>query len=199
MKLVLPEEEQEVKEAVIKEEVEEETKVACNVEVTKAGCCEATAQDACTQTPRRRRRGGRGSRMKRVLAFQLMLTKRKGLPLSRLLTGIKETDSRDSKREEQMRLQEESASPLLKRNNIVKEDVKEEKEEESGPGKGDPSSGSKCGELFFLPSFLPAQFPTFCLIFKILTHFQNVGQFSKFQPILKMLIHFQNNDAFSKF
>ena len=57
--LVLPEEEHEVKEAVIKEEVQEETKVACNMEVTKAGCCEATAQDACTQTPRRRRRGGR--------------------------------------------------------------------------------------------------------------------------------------------
>ena len=54
VKLVLPEEEHEVKEAVIKEEVEEETKVACNVEVTKAGCCEATAQDACTETPRRR-------------------------------------------------------------------------------------------------------------------------------------------------
>ena len=138
-----------MKEAVIKEEVEEETKVACNVEVTKAGCCEATARDACTQTPRRRRRGGRGSRMKRVLAFQLMLTKRKGLPLSRLLTGIKETDSRDSKREEQMRLQEESAFPLLKRNNIVKEDVKEE---ESGPGKGAPSSGSNHFTLRSFPT-----------------------------------------------
>ena len=83
--------------------------------------------------------------MKRLLAFQLMLTKRKGLPLSRLLTGngIKETDSRDrdSKREEQIRLQEESASPLLK-SKKVNEDVKEEKEEESGPGMGAPSSGS---------------------------------------------------------
>ena len=141
VRLVLPEEEHEVKEAAVKEEVEDKTKVESNVEEDKASCCEATARDACTQTPGRRRRGGRGSRMKRLLAFQLLLTKKKGLPLSRLLTGIKKTDSRDSKREEQMRLQEESASPLLKRKNI-KEDVKEEKEEESCPGKGAPSSGS---------------------------------------------------------
>ena len=156
VRLVLPEEEHEVKEAVIKEEVQEETKVACNVEGDKASCCEATARDACTQTPRRRRRGGRGSRMRRLLAFQLMLSKRKGLPLSRLLTGngIKETDSRDrdSKREEQIRLQEESASPLLKRRNTVEKDVKEEKEEESGPGKGAPSSGSNHFTLRSFPT-----------------------------------------------
>ena len=106
VRLILPKEEHEVKEAVVKEEVMEETKVDFNVDVEKASCCEATAQDACTQTPRRRRRGGRGSRMRRLLGFQLMLSKKKGLPLSRLLA-----DSRDSKREEQMRLQEESASP----------------------------------------------------------------------------------------
>ena len=81
-----------------------------------------------------------------------MLTKKKGLPLSRLLR-IKETDSRDSKREEQMRLQEESASPLLKkRKNVVKEDMKEEKEEESGPGKGAPSSGSNHFTLRSFPT-----------------------------------------------
>ena len=123
------------------EDVKEETKV---VEVEKASCCEATALDACTQTPQRRRRGGRGSRVRRLLAFQLMLTKKKGLPLSRLLT-IKETNSRCSNREEQMRLQEESASPLLNRKSVKvvkeevsvgeKEDMKEEKEEEVGPGK----------------------------------------------------------------
>ena len=150
VRLVLPEEKHEVKEAVVKEEVEEETKVDSNVDVDEASCCEATGRDACTQTPRRRRQGGKGSRTRRLLAFQLMLSKKKGLPLSRLLR-IKETDSRDSKREEQMRLQEESASPLLKkRKNVVKEDVKEEKEEESGPGKGAPSSGSN---YFTLRSF----------------------------------------------
>ena len=61
--------------------------------------------------------------MRRLLAFQLMLSKKKGLPLSRLLK-IKETNSRHSKREEQMRLQEESASPLLNRKSakVVKEE-----------------------------------------------------------------------------
>ena len=146
VRLVLPEEEHEVKEAVVKEEVEEETKVDFNMGEEKASCCEATAQDACTQTPRRRRRGGKGSSMRRLLGFQLMLSKKKGLPLSRLLA-----DSRDSKREEQMRLQEESASPLLKRKN-VEEDVKEEKEEESGPGKGAPSSGSNHFTLRSFPT-----------------------------------------------
>ena len=65
VRLVLPEEEHEVKEAVVKEEVEEETKVDFNMGEEKASCCEATAQDACTQTPRRRRRGGHRRRRRR--------------------------------------------------------------------------------------------------------------------------------------
>ena len=42
-------------------------------------CSEPTAQDACTQTPRSktRRGGGRASRMRRLLAFQAMLTVKK--------------------------------------------------------------------------------------------------------------------------
>ena len=145
VRLVLPEEEHEVKEAVVKEEVKQVAKV---VEVEKASCCEARAVDAFTQTPPRRRRGGRGSSMRRLLAFQLMLSKKKGLPLSRLLT-ITETNSRHSKREEQMRLQEESASPLLNRKSakVGKEEEKVlgkegVKEEESGLGKEVSSSGS---------------------------------------------------------
>ena len=66
--------------------------------------------DASTQTPKRRRNGGRASRMRRLLAFQLMLTKKRGLPKSRLLT-LKEADARQSKREESLWMQEESASP----------------------------------------------------------------------------------------
>ena len=64
--------------------------------------------------------------MRRLLAFQLMLTKKKGLPLSRLLT-IKKTDSRCSKREELRRIQEKSASPLLDRKSVkvVKAEEKE--------------------------------------------------------------------------
>ena len=168
VRLVLPEEEHEVQEAVVQEDVKEETKV---VEVEKASCCEATALDACTQTPQRRRRGGRGSRVRRLLAFQLMLTKKKGLPLSRLLT-IKETNSRCSYREEQMRLQEESASPLLNRKSVKvvkdevsvgeKEDVKEEKE--ADPGKEVLSSGSKHFTLRSFPTMAnpPSTQPLTC-------------------------------------
>ena len=72
VRLVLPKEEN--------EEPEEEKKVTeCKVDEEKASCCEATVLDACTQTPRRKRRGGRGSRVRRFLAFQLMLTKKKRL------------------------------------------------------------------------------------------------------------------------
>ena len=64
--------------------------------------------------------------MRRLLAFQLMLTKKRGLPKSRLLTP-KEADARQSKREESLWMQEESASPLLRRRKatVVKEDKEE--------------------------------------------------------------------------
>ena len=75
--------------------------------------------------------------MRRLLAFQLMLSEKKGLPLSRLLS-LKETDTRFSKRKELKRLQEESASPKLHRKRVK---VKE-KEDESDPRKEVPSSGS---------------------------------------------------------
>ena len=100
-RLVLPRVESQVKEEVV------EAVADCNVEEVKASC-EATAQDACTQTPRRRRRGGRGSRMRRLLAYQLKLTQKRGLPLSRLLI-LKESETRYSERKENRRMQEESA------------------------------------------------------------------------------------------
>ena len=112
VRLVLPEVENKVMEPVA--EKEEEIVAVCKVEEEDSSC-EATAKDACTQTPRRRRRGGRGSRMRRLLAFQLLLTEKKGLPLSRLLT-LKESGF--PKRKEQRRLQEESASPMLSRKGI---------------------------------------------------------------------------------
>ena len=127
VRLVLPAVESEVLEARVNEEVEE---TDCNVEEEKASC-EATAQDASTQTPRSRRRGGKGSRRRRLLAFQLMLTEKKGLPLSRLLS-LKKADARFSKREE-LRVQEESASPMLKRRsgNEMEADKKEAEEKEA--------------------------------------------------------------------
>ena len=84
--------------------------------------------------------------MKRLLAFQLMLSQRKGLPLSRLLTN-RETDTRFSEKAEQKRLQQESAFPKLttKSNEVKVEEmectVKEEKEEEGSPRKEVLSSG----------------------------------------------------------
>ena len=73
VRLVLPKEESKVLEAEVKEEVVE-TAPDCKVKEEEEVSCEATAQDASTQTPRRRRRGGRGSRMRRLLAYQLKLT-----------------------------------------------------------------------------------------------------------------------------
>ena len=117
-------------EAIVKVE---EMETVFEVDEVKQSC-EATVRDACTQTPqRRRRRGGRGSRMKRLLAFQLLLTEKKGLPLSRLLTA-KEADTGFSKRKELKRLQEGSAFPKLSRKscmvvqeeNGVKMDLKKE-------------------------------------------------------------------------
>ena len=109
VKLVLPEEIQVHGEVV--ESTAAFSKVSCN---------------AFTQTPRQRprRRGGRGSRARRMLAYQLMLTVKRGLPLSRLLTNQK-TEARSSEAKLQS---EEFTSPPLK----VKEEVviKEEKLEE---------------------------------------------------------------------
>ena len=134
VRLELPEEKKEVLEPVA--DKEEEIVAVCKVEEEDSSC-EATAKDAFTQTPRRRRRGGRGSRMRRLLAFQLMLSEKKGLPLSRLLS-LKETDTRFSKRKEMKRLQEESASPKLHGKSVKVE----EKKDECGPRKEVLSSGS---------------------------------------------------------
>ena len=61
--------------------------------------------DACTQTPKRRRSGGKASRMRRLLAYQLMLTRKRLLPPSCLQLAF----------EELKRIQEESASAFLRR------------------------------------------------------------------------------------
>ena len=87
----------------------------------KKGSC-----DAFTQTPRQRprRRGGRASRARRMLAYQLMLTVKRGLPLSRLLSNQK-TDARSSEAEE-------FALPNVKEEKleeVAKVEVKEEREE----------------------------------------------------------------------
>ena len=57
MRLELPEEEKEV--LVPVPDNEGEILAVCKVEEKEDSICEATAKDACTQTPRKRRRGGR--------------------------------------------------------------------------------------------------------------------------------------------
>ena len=93
------------------------------VEVKESTTEKNSSCDAFTQTPRQRprRRGGRGSRTRRMLAYQLMLTVKRGLPLSRLLSSQK-TEPRSFKTE----LQEEFALPPLK---VQEEVAKEEKVE----------------------------------------------------------------------
>ena len=108
-----------------------------------------TSCDVCTQTPRQkpRRRGGQGSRTRRMLAYQLMLTVKRGLPMSRLLSN-QGTDARSTKAE----LQEESTLPPLKvkeevvikeekQKEIVTPEVREEREEVDCSGEGVSSSG----------------------------------------------------------
>ena len=132
---------------------EEETKIAMEEEKTLVAKQEVgtdcISQDASTQTPKpklRRRGGGRESRTRRLLAFQAMLTVKRGLPQSRLLSKQK-TDARSSEMDF-LRLQEESASPALKvrkEKTIEKEENKEvvkENEEKFCPREGVLSSGS---------------------------------------------------------
>ena len=66
---------------------------------------ESSEPGAC----KRKRRGGKGSRLRRLLIHQLLLTERRGLPLSRLLR-TEAKSQRQGRRE-----QEESASPILRR------------------------------------------------------------------------------------
>ena len=142
VKLVLP---NEIKVLESPVEVEEGT-ADSKVDEEKA-CC-----DAFTQTPPRqrpRRRGGRASRIRRMLSYQLMLTVKRGLPLSKLLSNQK-TDARSSKAE----LQKKFVTPSfkVKEEVVIKKEekleevaevkVKEEKEEVVCPSEGVSTSGS---------------------------------------------------------
>ena len=134
VKLVLPEEIQVPGEVV--ESTAAFSKVSCN---------------AFTQTPRQRprRRGGRGSRARRMLAYQLMLTVKRGLPLSRLLTNQK-TEARSSEAKLQseeftsppLKVKEEVVIKEEKLEEVVKAEVKEEREEVGCTKERVSSSGS---------------------------------------------------------
>ena len=134
VRLVLPMEEAEI----VEEETEAEA--ACNVGEEKKSC------DACTQTPCRKpkRRGGQGSRRRRMLAFQLLLTVKRGLPLSRLLKQDTNTKSKDESITPQPKAKQVKVKveKMQEEDEIVEHTVKEEKEEESGSGRDVSSSGS---------------------------------------------------------
>ena len=113
----------------------------------------------------KRKRGGGGSRLRRLLAHQLILSERWGLPLSRLFLANKEKTEAKSPKVAAKKVKVESVSsrPLKQVKQEVEEEevkvtVKEEKEEESGPGKEVPSSGSKYFTLRNFPSV--ADFPS---------------------------------------
>ena len=97
--------------------------------------------------------------MRRLLAYQLMLTRKRGLPPSRLQLTLEEADARPSKREELKRIQEESASPMLKRKGAfkMKADNYEEKNRDlldtEKEEEGHFSVGTSTGDL--LPHFTP--------------------------------------------
>ena len=113
----------------------------------------------------KRKRGGGGSRLRRLLAHQLILSERWGLPLSRLFLANKEKTEAKSPKVAAKKVKVESVSsrPMKQVKQEVEEEevkvtVKEEKEEESGPGKEVPSSGSKYFTLRNFPSV--ADFPS---------------------------------------
>ena len=142
------------------------------------------SKDVGTQTTRQklRRKGGWGSRTRRMLAFQLMLTVKRGLPMSRLLSH--QVINSRSLKEESLKVKEEIASTRLmpervkvevekKQEQGVSHKVKEEKEEESCPREGVSAGGfpiftprsSQTGgavptpDSFPLPTMTPSYLP----------------------------------------
>ena len=121
------------------------------------------SKDVGTQTTRQklRRKGGWGSRTRRMLAFQLMLTVKRGLPMSRLLSH--QVINSRSLKEESLKVKEEIAPTRLMPERVkvkvekkveqsVLHKVKKEKEEESCPREGVSTGG--------FPIFTPRSFQT---------------------------------------
>ena len=124
VRVVLPAEEE-----VLEEEKIPNLVTALGNVITKEESRNVSAQDACTQTPPRirKRRGGGGSRLRRLLAHQLMLSERWGLPLSRLLLRNKmKTESKSSK----VVLQKVKEEPMLIKQEVEEKEVKVEEEKE---------------------------------------------------------------------
>ena len=113
----------------VKEEVKEEREevdIALKHKAGGEGEVEGeVGHELVTTSPKRRRRGGRASRRRRLLAHQLLLTEKRGFPLSRLLTTMRRANTRCQGRRDRS-IVEESASPVLRRGRVRGEEVREE-------------------------------------------------------------------------
>ena len=78
----------------------------------------------------KRKRGGGGSRLRRLLAHQLMLSERWGLPLSRLLLANKEKTEAKSLKVAAKKVKVESVSSRPLKQEVEEEKVKVEEEKE---------------------------------------------------------------------
>ena len=150
VKLELPREEEKVfKEEMITEVATEGIKEEVIVK--------EESSDASTQTPpqKSRRRGGQASRRRRMLAYQLKLTERLGLPLSRLL---KETDAM-SPRGKARKLEKE-VKVKVEKEEVKEETVVHKKEEKEESLRCKSEEASTGGSTVFTPrSFQSDVFP----------------------------------------
>ena len=115
-----------------KEPVDEAEMLSDGVTVNAEKCPDAGTKVESSEPGayRRKKKGGKGSRLRRMLIYQLLLTERRGLPLSRLLR----TEAKSHK--QGRREQEVSASPLLRRR-------RPESAGEEGKGKNGEREGAK--------------------------------------------------------
>ena len=119
-------------------EVERDVKQEIQEHVDEA----VVTKDATTQTPprKKRRSGGKGSRMRRLIAFQLSLSKKHGLPPSRLVS-LNRPEARSSSEEDSC-VQGDYAEPMLvKEVKEEKVEMEETKEKESCQSMGASTGG----------------------------------------------------------
>ena len=132
------------KDSEVKGEVKLEPKETIQEQVVES----VAVKDASTQTLRQRRRrsGGKGSRLRRLLAFQLMLSNKHGLPHSRL--NLRRLDARSPGEKnngvqddcsESMLLKEEKVDVVVEEEKI---EVEETREKESCQSVGASTGGS---------------------------------------------------------
>ena len=143
--LVLPTEEEKVVKNEILIKIKEE-KIDEAVKEEKG----VSFMDASTQTPPgRKKRGGQGSRRRRLLAFQLMLTQRQGLPKSRLLClAEKGARSPGNRRRSTTVLKEEKVEVKQE-----KDDENDEEKKEDGRSNSEEASAGGSSTNFTPRSF----------------------------------------------